>query len=441
MGPSGYRNPSQYRRRSSRAYLSLYAAIAIVLGFALFVLSPLPDSIDHHRDAVVSHLKGATVDNIHFSMPHSENVADNVTETATEAAFASATASATTKATQNAVAESTGTTTLDASEKATGKVAENANGKVTGNATEKSHSSLNKGGPKYAYATFLAGDSSALSEDKVLEHDKYFVATRILAYQLLHAPETKSKHGYPFIVLVTSDVSAEKRERLRKDGAIVWEAPAMDAGWVKTDVSTWQNVMSKLRLWELTEYERICFLDGDTILTDTMDGIFEDAAAAMQESGQDQEATEADEAAVPNTYVFAGVPEPKMQHHYPPSEKEGDWYNINYLNAGFFVLQPSQELLSYYTSLTTLEDRFDPHLPEQNLLNYAHRREGNMPWKQLDSKWNMHYPSMDDLEGGVVSLHEKWWSPVNPDLAPFLLSWRWRMEGYYEGNEGGKSES
>merc|ERR1711939_226137 len=61
--------------------------------------------------------------------------------------------------------------------------------------------------------------------------------------------------------------------------------------------STWQNVMSKLRLWELTEYERICFLDGDTILTDTMDGIFEDAAAAMQESGQDQEATEADEAA------------------------------------------------------------------------------------------------------------------------------------------------
>ncbi|KAI7210532.1 nucleotide-diphospho-sugar transferase [Hortaea werneckii] len=441
MGPSGYRNPSQFRRRSSRAYVSLYAAIAIVLGFALFVLSPLPDSIDHHRDAVVSHLKGATVDNIHFSTSNSGNVADNITETATEAAFASTTASATTKATESAVAESTGTTTLEASEKATEKVAENAIGKATGNATGKSHSSLNKGGPKYAYATFLAGDSSALSEDKVLEHDKYFVATRILAYQLLHAPETKSKHDYPFIVLVTSDVSTEKRERLRKDGAIVWEAPAMDAGWVKTDVSTWQNVMSKLRLWELTEYERICFLDGDTILTDTMDGIFEDAAAAMQESGQDQEATEADEAAVPTTYVFAGVPEPKMKHHYPPSDEEGDWYNINYLNAGFFVLQPSQELLSYYTSLTTLQDRFDPHLPEQNLLNYAHRREGNMPWKQLDSKWNMHYPSMDDLEGGVVSLHEKWWAPVNPDLAPFLLSWRWRMEGYYEGIGGGKSES
>ncbi|RMZ35238.1 hypothetical protein D0859_00622 [Hortaea werneckii] len=457
MGGSGHRNSAPFRRRSSRAYVSLYAAIAIVLGFALFVFSPLPDSIDHHRDAVVSQLKGATVDNIHFATSHSGNVTENTIESATESVFSSAklstTASATASTTEGAMAESTGTTTTGsthtateeatekATEKATGNVPENAINNATGNATGLSHSSLNKGGPRYAYATFLAGDSSALAEDKILEHDKYFVATRILSYQLLHAPETKSKHDYPFIVLVTSDVSTEKRERLRKDGAIVWEAPAMDAGWVKTDVSTWQNVMSKLRLWELTEYERICFLDGDTILTDTMDGIFEDAAATMQESGKDQEATEADEAAVPSTYVFAGVPEPKMKHHYPPSDKEGDWYNINYLNAGFFVLQPSQELLSYYTSLTTLEDRFDPHLPEQNLLNYAHRREGNMPWKQLDSKWNMHYPSMDDLEGGVVSLHEKWWAPVNADLAPFLLSWRWRMEGYYEGIEGGKSES
>ncbi|KAI7127563.1 hypothetical protein KC343_g18649, partial [Hortaea werneckii] len=189
----------------------------------------------------------------------SGNVTENTTETATENAIASAkispTASATESATQSAMAESTGVATSDATqtateeatEKATGKVAENPIGNATGNATEHSHSALNKGGPKYAYATFLAGDSSAIAEDKVLEHDKYFVATRILAYQLLHAPETKSKHDYPFIVLVTSDVSAEKRERLRKDGAVVWEAPAMDAGWVKTDVSTWQNVMSKLR--------------------------------------------------------------------------------------------------------------------------------------------------------------------------------------------------
>ncbi|KAI7351820.1 hypothetical protein KC336_g22481, partial [Hortaea werneckii] len=237
MGGSGHRNSAPFRRRSSRAYVSLYAAIAIVLGFALFVFSPLPDSIDHHRDAVVSQLKGATVDNIHFPTSHSGNVTEDTIDSAAENAFSSAktstTASATASSTESAMAESTGTTTSGsthtaaeeatekatekaaekAAEKATGNVAENAIGNATGNATGNSHSSLNKDGPRYAYATFLAGDSSALAEDKILEHDKYFVATRILAYQLLHAPETKSKHDYPFIVLVTSDVSTEKRER------------------------------------------------------------------------------------------------------------------------------------------------------------------------------------------------------------------------------------
>jgi hypothetical protein len=36
------------------------------------------------------------------------------------------------------------------------------------------------------------------------------------------------------------------------------------------------------------------------------------------------------------------------------------------------------------------------------------------------------------LEGGVASLHEKWWAPVDAELAPYLRSWKWRMEGFYE---------
>ena len=70
------------------------------------------------------------------------------------------------------------------------------------------------------------------------------------------------------------------------------------------------------------------------------------------------------------------------------------------------------ELLAYYISLTDTPGRFEPELPEQNLLNYAHRPNGNMPWVHLDTKWNMHYPSVQDLEGGVATLHEKWWEPV-----------------------------
>lgn len=233
---------------------------------------------------------------------------------------------------------------------------------------------------RYAFATFLASDSQD-SQDKVIDNDVYFVAVRLLAYQILWANETKSANGIPFVVLVNSGVSEAKRERLRKDGAIVWEPKDVNPKWIVTDVSTWQSVLGKLRLWELTEYERVCFLDGDTVLTKPLDGIFQDPAVLAQSAKTDASKTREDEGPLPSQYVFAGLQELMPTHHYPPTEKKHDWPNYGYLNAGIFVLQPNLELLNYYLSLTDTPDRFDPKLPEQNLLNYAHRPEGNMPWQ------------------------------------------------------------
>ena len=68
-----------------------------------------------------------------------------------------------------------------------------------------------------AFATFLsATGSSAATPEKEEEDDAdiYFVAARVLAYQLLHAPETRTTERTPFIVLVTPDVSQPKRDRL-----------------------------------------------------------------------------------------------------------------------------------------------------------------------------------------------------------------------------------
>lgn len=226
-----------------------------------------------------------------------------------------------------------------------------------------------------------------------------------------------------------------------------------------TDVSTWQSVLGKLRLWELTEYDRICFLDGDTVLTRPLDGIFDDPAVETQAVGTDAEQSREDEGPLPSHYVFAGIQEMMITHRYPPTEENHDWPNFGYLNAGIFVLKPNLQLLDYYLSLADTPDRFPPQLPEQNLLNYAHRPEGNMPWKHckydeeekavpasrqsqltvlrlvVATHWNMHYPDVADLEGGVASLHEKWWSPVHPALNPYLLSWRWRMKGFHEARD------
>lgn len=55
----------------------------------------------------------------------------------------------------------------------------------------------------YAFAAFLAAPSMNTKDDS---DDLYFVGTRMLIYQLLHDPETRTNNSYPFVVLATQDV-------------------------------------------------------------------------------------------------------------------------------------------------------------------------------------------------------------------------------------------
>ncbi|GAB7364481.1 hypothetical protein MBLNU230_g5291t1 [Neophaeotheca triangularis] len=378
------------RRWPGRRFTCLYLPLAILLLLALFVYTPLPNNIDNQRDSLVDHVANATKSRLpSIHLPQSNHQSPSLESTKS----------------------------------------------------------------KYAFATFLGNDAGHNSngpyEKEDMDLDRYFVATRLLAYQLLHAPETRSQNTtitsepIPLIVLVTDAVSEEKRQRLRSDGAIIQQAEPLQSDWMHTDISTWQDVTAKMHLWSLDQFSLICFLDADTVLTGPLDGIFADPAVTTQTTLTNPSALRSDEAPLPPTFVFAGTPEMHHKHHYPPSAdpKAHDYPNPAYLNAGFFVLAPSPQLLTYYTRLVQLpEQRFDPKFPEQNLLNYAHRRDGNMPWQQLDVGWNVHYPSTEDLDGGVRSLHEKWWVREDKSggegVGAFLRSWRWRMEGFWQGREG-----
>lgn len=66
--------------------------------------------------------------------------------------------------------------------------------------------------------------------------------------------------------------------------------------------------MTKLRLFELYQYDKVVFLDSDTLITRRMDGIFDDSAAQIQQNKGDKspEKMPADEGAQPETYLFAG---------------------------------------------------------------------------------------------------------------------------------------
>lgn len=112
-------------------------------------------------------------------------------------------------------------------------------------------------GEKLAYMTFLTGTTANLT-DADITHDQYFDATRMLGYQLLHHDRTKTQQNIPFIVLVTDDISEEKRERLTQDGVTVIPVEYIVPGeWLHATVDRWKDVVTKLRAWQLTQYSRI----------------------------------------------------------------------------------------------------------------------------------------------------------------------------------------
>ncbi|KAL3425302.1 glycosyl transferase family 8 [Phlyctema vagabunda] len=285
----------------------------------------------------------------------------------------------------------------------------------------------------YAFSAFLAAPSMEGQDDN---DDLYFVATRLIIYQLLHAPETRTRNSYPFVVLVTKEVTQSKRDRLEKDGAIVQVVEKLSLDWAKTR-KAWRDVLTKLRLFEMYQYDKVLFLDSDTLITRPMDDIFDDPAAQEQKNlgGIGKKAPD-DEGKQPETYIFAGnAGSGGYAHPYPPPKG-------NNLNAGCMVFRPSKELFDYYMNLAQLKDRFPGRTPEQSLWSYAHRRDGNMPWTQLHYDWNVNWATSNDTEHGIASLHSKFWElDHDPKLRDYAMQIRWMMEGYWQGVEAVETSS
>ncbi|KAJ4296397.1 hypothetical protein N0V90_006442 [Kalmusia sp. IMI 367209] len=294
---------------------------------------------------------------------------------------------------------------------------------------------LENGIERFAYVTFLSG---AFDEDDNIEKDNYFVATRILVWQLLHKAETRT-NGIDVIVMVTPSVSQSRRDRLAKDGAIVYPVQFLHVendSWIRAAQHRWDDVMAMLRAWEMTQYSRILMLDGDTMLRLPLDGIFSDPGAEVRETRLLDNNTALDgEARLPPNYLLGSLSEVlDSKHDFPPKDGTG-LKSIGKMNAGFMVLTPSQSTFNYYVSLLNITDAFDPKYPVQNLLNYAHRWDGPMPWTEVSYTWNIRCPTENDFAKGLVSMHEKWWTQPslyeNQKVKDFLMAQRWEMKGWY----------
>lgn len=248
----------------------------------------------------------------------------------------------------------------------------------------------------------------------------FFNATRVLAYQLLHAPLTRTHHAIPFIVLVTPTVPQIRRDRLTADGCTVIEVSPISIPWMDSEASgRWRDVATKLHLVNMTAYERIAFIDADMLLRLPLDDLFREPAIRDPTPTRVNPAeVKDDEAVLPESYVFAAAAELEhFEHAIPPGPADAP-----NLNAGFWVVRPDVALFEYYLSVLNAPWRFFPAFPEQAMLNYAHRVTGNMPWARLRWDWNVNFATAKDLQEGARSLHGKWWMEDGDGAFPLSCS-------------------
>lgn len=278
---------------------------------------------------------------------------------------------------------------------------------------------------KYAYATFFSGPINDTGAD-----DKYFTAARVLTYQLLHHPDTKTTHDYPLLILTPHHVDTGKTDVLAREGATVVRTDVLNAenDWVHPGRESWSEQFTKLRLFTMTQYERILFIDLDMLLLRSMDPIFDEDVVRNVMHTLPERNTKDDEAPLPDHYVFVGVADAGGPHDSTP--QGGD-----YVNGGFWLMRPDPVLYDHYVSVMNTPGRFDDSVMEQGLLNYVHRSDGPMPYRHFPlGKWNINWPSYGDVERGAASVHDKFWDPGNAGwIDRKLVEMWWRMQGEMEG--------
>jgi alpha-N-acetylglucosamine transferase len=272
---------------------------------------------------------------------------------------------------------------------------------------------------KRAYATFLSSSADASIRDA------YFDAVRVLVYQILHHPETRTSMDIPLLVLASPDVSQEKRQVLTAEGATVIPVEPLQPhqNGSRPPFSSGFDRLSKLRLFEMTHYDRILYLSSDMLLTKPLDGIWDEAASQkVQCTRRNSSAVMVDEARLPSTYLFATIDDKS-----DALPAEGD----STLNSAFWLLRPDTELFEYYRGMA---HRFDASFIDQGLLSYAHRSYGNMPPSTFTShKWTTDWPRSKDFEGGCATLHDKFWRTDNAGrINRKLMEMWWAMQSSME---------
>lgn len=248
----------------------------------------------------------------------------------------------------------------------------------------------------------------------------------------LHKSLQNVDSAWPLVVMVTENIDAATRQSLEQLGCQLRNVqPVGPESSLKSSYANarFSEVWTKLAAWQLTEFERLVFLDADMLVIQNMDELFdlalnEDEIAACH-------ACRCNPNKIPS-YPKSWRPEncfysycQGLEHTEEPEEVD------NYLNGGFLVLKPDEAVYQdMLEQLAALEDLSRYLFAEQDFLNdYYHQRWQPLPYIYNALKTLPHqHPAMWDLSE-VKNIHyiidKPWDKPLDKNDRYFTLNKLW----------------
>ena len=174
---------------------------------------------------------------------------------------------------------------------------------------------------------------------------------------------------WPLVVMTTEAIPLADRQTLQAEGCVVRPVePLYPNRELQQHYASAQfgEVWTKLRVWQLTDYERVAFLDADMLVLQNMDELF------TLDPGDNQLA--ACHACRCNPNQIASYPaswRPENCHYTWQERDEPAPASLdNYLNGGFLLLKPDNaQFAQLERRMAAIKDLKDYPFSEQDLLN------------------------------------------------------------------------
>lgn len=196
--------------------------------------------------------------------------------------------------------------------------------------------------PKYVYLTLLGSNN-------------YLLGTLALNYSL-----SSTNTQYPLVVLITENINSEVRKTLKLNNISYLEIPKIQLerkNGDKQEYPHWENTFSKLRIFGMTQFDKIVFLDSDMLVIDNIDELFNKENLSA---------------------VVAGKSFPGNKN----------WVD---LNSGLMVIEPKvgedSRLIKLMTNISSLANMGD-----QDVIQKAYPNWKNMKNLHLSEEYNVFAP-------------------------------------------------